>query len=345
MHKEFKTPRKVALLWAVGFAGAVAFNLPAYAQTPAAPTPPSASSIPPMPDNALYVDQPQGDIVRFPGDGQGAYKTHRYRDLFVEQLGVSPADSKAKIDAAFRQLFHGDGQEQRLYFESGANANGPLAYITDWANNDVRTEGMSYGMMIAVELGKKREFDALWNWAKTYMQITDPQNPSVGYFAWSLGSDGSPHSVGAAPDGEEYFVMALYFAAHRWGNAKGIYNYQAEADKILRGMRHHKLRSGTSPFRIHPGDAPFVWPEKPWPSINSRAMLAELAKAGKSWPPFEIPRGPRQETVGPMVAEAYSMIRFVPEVERGGRRTSLITCRPSTNCGVAGDRKKIVPFG
>ena len=27
--------------------------------------------------------------------------------------------------------------------------------------------------------------------------------------------------------------MALYFAAHRWGNGKGIYNYQAQADKIL----------------------------------------------------------------------------------------------------------------
>ena len=52
---------------------------------------------------------------------------------------------------------------------------GTLAYMTDWANNDARTEGMSYGMMIAVELNKKREFDALWNWAKTYMLVTDPR--------------------------------------------------------------------------------------------------------------------------------------------------------------------------
>jgi len=26
---------------------------------------------------------------------------------------------------------------------------------------------MSYGMMIAVQLDKRREFDALWNWANT----------------------------------------------------------------------------------------------------------------------------------------------------------------------------------
>jgi endo-1,4-beta-D-glucanase Y len=46
-----------------------------------------------------------------------------------------------------------------------------------------------------------------------------------------MNTDGTPRATGAAPDGEEYFVMALYFAAHRWGKGQGIYNYQAEADK------------------------------------------------------------------------------------------------------------------
>ena len=31
-------------------------------------------------------------------------------------------------------------------------------YITDWANNDARTEGMSYGMMICVQLNKKLSY-------------------------------------------------------------------------------------------------------------------------------------------------------------------------------------------
>lgn len=78
-----------------------------------------------------------------PGDGRGAYKTREYRDLFAE-LGQSPAESRAKIEKAFQQFFHGDGQEERIYFETGANDNGPLAYVTDWANNDARSEGMSY---------------------------------------------------------------------------------------------------------------------------------------------------------------------------------------------------------
>jgi oligosaccharide reducing-end xylanase len=265
---------------------------------------------------APHENAPLADIQRFPGDGDGAYKTGKYRDLFAEQRH-SAEETRAKIEKAFQQLFHGDGQEERIYFETGANENGTLAYITDWANNDARTEGMSYGMMICVELDKKREFDAIWNWAHTYMLITDPKDPSVGYFAWSMNTDGTPRSTGAAPDGEEYFTMALYFAAHRWGNGTGIYNYQAEGDKILRGMRHHPVLTGTGPFRIHPEDPPFVEPDHPWPSPNSHRMEEQAKASGKPMLAFRFPRGPREQTVGPMVDESHFMIKFVPELPDG----------------------------
>ena len=124
-------------------------------------------------------------------DGGGAFRTGKYRDLFAEQ-GHPPAETKAKIEKAFQQLFHGDALSERVYFEAGSNADGPLAYVTDWANNDARSEGMSYGMMIAVQLDKRREFDALWNWSNTYMLVTDPKNPNVGYFAWSMTTDATP---------------------------------------------------------------------------------------------------------------------------------------------------------
>ena len=225
-------------------------------------------------------------------DGSGAYATHHYRDLFAEQ-GHSQKQIQAKLDAAFQQLFHGDKDHQALYYEVGSNANGPLAYITDVANHDARTEGMSYGMMIAAQMNKKREFDAIWNWANTYMLITDPANPSVGYFSWSMHVDGSPRSDSPAPDGEEYFVMSLYFAANRWGNGTGIYNYKAQADRILSLMRHHPVQTGTPPFRIHPEDPPFVPPARP------------------GVPPRTSPR-----TVGPMVNDQYKMILFVPGSDR-----------------------------
>lgn len=179
------------------------------------------------------------------GDGSGAFATGRYRDLFAE-AGHSQAEISAKIDAAYHQLFHGDPQNQSVVFPAGRNANGPLLYLTDWNNHDVRTEGISYGMMIAVELDKKTEFDALWNWAMTYMYISDPDHPSRGYFSWSCKTDGTPNEETPAPDGEEYFVMSLYFAAGRWGNGAGIYNYKAQADELLTTMRHHPSMTGAT---------------------------------------------------------------------------------------------------
>ena len=145
-------------------------------------------------------------------DSSGAFATGHYRNLF-DEAGYTSGEISKKIDKAYRQLFHGDPQTQSIFFWTGKNANGRLAYVTDWNNHDVRTEGMSYGMMIAVQLNKKKEFKALWNWAKTYMYISDPNHPSYGYFSWSCKTDGTPNEETAAPDGEEYFVMALYFAA------------------------------------------------------------------------------------------------------------------------------------
>lgn len=175
--------------------------------------------------------------------GSGAFATKRYRNLFLE-TGHSPKEIAAKIHTAFEQLFHGDPDTQTVYYQSGKNANGPLAYLSDINNRDVRSEGMSYGMMIAVQLNKKAEFDALWNWSKTYMYQSTPAHPSYGYFSWSMKVDGTPNSESPAPDGEEYWAMALYFAANRWGNGQGIYDYRAEADRLLDNMKNRKIIEG-----------------------------------------------------------------------------------------------------
>jgi oligosaccharide reducing-end xylanase len=177
----------------------------------------------------------------------GAFYTGKYRNLFLEN-GHSPQEIKAKNEAAFQQLFHGDSATQAVYFNAGRNQDGPMAYVSDVLHNDVRSEGISYGMMIAVQMNKKAEFDAIWNWAMNYMYVGKQDHPSEGYFSWSLKRDGTPNAETAAPDGEEYMVMALYFASGRWGNGEGIYNYRAWADKILTTMRHHPIKRGQTRF-------------------------------------------------------------------------------------------------
>jgi oligosaccharide reducing-end xylanase len=180
-----------------------------------------------------------------PSEGAGAFATGKYRNLFVE-AGYSPQEVTAKINRTFEQLFHGDPNTQTLYFHAGKNTNGSLAYIFDINSNDVRSEGMSYGMMIAVQLNKRAEFDAIWNWARTYMFHDEPRHPGYGYFSWSVKRSGKPNDEMPAPDGEEYFATALYFASGRWGNGTGIYNYKAEADQLLTHMLHRKLITGST---------------------------------------------------------------------------------------------------
>jgi oligosaccharide reducing-end xylanase len=175
--------------------------------------------------------------------GTGEFASGQYRNLFVEN-GHTQSEVDAKIKTAFEQLFHGDPNNQTVYFPAGTNANGPLAYISDIGSKDVRSEGMSYGMMIAVQLDKKAEFDAIWNWAKTFMYHDSSNSPAYGYFSWSMKTNGTPNDEMPAPDGEQYFAMSLYFAANRWSNGSGSYNYRADADRLLTDLRHRTLITG-----------------------------------------------------------------------------------------------------
>ncbi len=175
----------------------------------------------------------------------GAIASGVYPNLFAE-AGYGADEVQAKIDAAFNQLFHGDPARQAVYYDAGTNANGALAYIHDVNSGDVRSEGMSYGMMIAVQMNRKREFDALWNWAMTFMYRADPAHPAHGYFAWSMRTDGTPNDEMPAPDGEQYFAAALYFAAARWGDGDGIHAYRAQADRLLTDVLHRKPITGAT---------------------------------------------------------------------------------------------------
>lgn len=169
---------------------------------------------------------------------RGAAQTGVYPNLFT-QAGYSKKNVDARVDAAWQQLFHGapgtdpnrnDGQS--VYYQ----LNPTMAYVEDIGNQDVRTEGMGYAMMIAVQLNHKSEFDSLWNFAKTKMQLKS--GPEKYYFAWHTHTNGDIIDTGVAPDGDQWISAALTFASGRWGNGTGTYNYGNQAEKILHAMWH-----------------------------------------------------------------------------------------------------------
>ena len=160
----------------------------------------------------------------------GAVSTGKYRNLFKE-LGYSDAEIDKKVESAWQKFFYGT-DEERIYYPVGDD----MAYIYTADTDDVRSEGMSYGMMICVQMDKQEEFNRLWKWAKTYMQHTSGE--FKGYFAWQMNTNGTKKDNTPAADGEEYFATSLLFASARWGNGEGIYNYNKEAQEILTTMLH-----------------------------------------------------------------------------------------------------------
>ncbi len=186
----------------------------------------------------------------------GVVATGHRRDLFHDLLGKTDAAVSAKLDTAWRQLFYGNNDSQRVYYPVGE----AMAYIADIGSGDVRSEGMSYGMMIAVQLDHREEFDRLWRWADKYMR--HHEGPRRGYFAWQCRFDGRQLDPGSASDGEEWFAMALFFAAHRWGNGGGIFNYEAEAQALLREMLHKPAVGGVTSI-FHRGEKQVVFAPTP----------------------------------------------------------------------------------
>ncbi len=167
-------------------------------------------------------------------------KPASYPNAFRDLLGQTDAAISSKINAAFTQLFHGDPSTQAIYVEVGTDQ----AYIQDILHgNEIRTEGMGLGLMVAVELNKIDEFNRLWTYTKSSM-IEVPSGSSQGYFK----SFCDPPDAGTPipcldPFGLEHFVMALLLANDRWGST-GTINYGADALALFHTMRHKEDDNG-----------------------------------------------------------------------------------------------------
>lgn len=176
----------------------------------------------------------------------GSYETGVYKNRFLEAGVATEEEIQQRVTQVYEQLFH--DPDRRRYNDNDPSVGKSLfipvgddmGYIWDTGNDDVRSEGMSYGMMMALQMNRQDDFNRIWKWANTY-SFNGQNGGSTGgvsgnYFAWEVSTDGNKEDSNPAPDGEEYFVTALFFAAHRWGNGDGIYNYTAQANKLLANM-------------------------------------------------------------------------------------------------------------
>jgi oligosaccharide reducing-end xylanase len=91
-----------------------------------------------------------------------------------------------------------------------------MAYVSDLKNHDARTEGLSYGMMAAVQLNKKEVFDRLWHWTKVYMHHQGGARDA--YFAWSVEPKTGKHNAEGYFDPHNDGLRHLFSLMHLSGN-------------------------------------------------------------------------------------------------------------------------------
>jgi len=202
-------------------------------QTPVMPEPEQPESpAQPAPPIAASPDRP----------------TRGTTNLFTDLLDIPVSEVDARVQLVVDRLF-GIGTNEsaipqvntgyRIYYELPQDPSQAFIWCAD--ANDVRSEGQSYGMMIAVQTNRQAQFDKLWKFAQQRMQFAtnDAWNR---YFRWQgqVTVNGNSINVnfgqnGPAPDGDEYFTAALYLADRRWGS-NGAVNYEQEADAIASAM-------------------------------------------------------------------------------------------------------------
>ena len=99
----------------------------------------------------------------FMKEKKAAFESGIYRNVFAE-AGYETAEIEKRKEEIFQLLFYGN-EDERIYHPT----ENDMGYMEDTGNHDARSEGMSYGMMMCVQMDKKEEFDRIWKWSKTYM--------------------------------------------------------------------------------------------------------------------------------------------------------------------------------
>ena len=86
---------------------------------------------------------------------------------------------------------------------------------TETLPNDTVSEGIGYGMILAVYMNDQSLFDDLWHYEQQFLDANGLMN-------WDIDPTGNvvqPTGTGAATDADEDMAWALLMADRQWGEA------------------------------------------------------------------------------------------------------------------------------
>jgi endo-1,4-beta-D-glucanase Y len=119
-------------------------------------------------------------------------------------------------------------------------ASGFLRVRMPTAEDKSSSEGIAYGMLISVYLRDRATFDALWGYARRYLNEN-------GLMRWEVSASGEATDRSSATDADEDMAFALVAADSRWGG------YGDAADGMIRSLMTHAVE--LPGFVLKPGDS------------------------------------------------------------------------------------------
>jgi endoglucanase len=150
--------------------------------------------------------------------------------------GYTSADARSRLASEYTSWKSG------YYRDCGDGS----ACVVDFSSNRCVSEGIGYGMLIAVNLNHQAEFNALWNFYKARRNANGLMNWSYGYQgACSMNVWGN----NAATDGDLDAAMALVQANARWGG------YATDATTLITAIHNHETETCSGRIILRPGDA------------------------------------------------------------------------------------------
>ncbi len=131
-------------------------------------------------------------------------------------------------------------------FVTSSGAGGHLRVQRPSNNNDTVSEGIGYGLLIAVMMADQTLFNGLYLYAKQYI----PDQAGHYLMNWQINSAGTVIGSNGATDADEDIAMALLMADKQWGSG-GAINYKSEFTSYITAIWNYEANTGL----IEPGDA------------------------------------------------------------------------------------------
>lgn len=119
----------------------------------------------------------------------------------------------------------------------------------DGVVNSTVSEGIAYGMIIAVMFDDQELFDGLWQYALCFLN-------EAGFMSWYIAPDGSRAlGSGGATDSDEDMAWALVMAHRQWGGRGSLREtYLSHAERQIERLWQYEVDHGAHAGMLLPGD-------------------------------------------------------------------------------------------